>query len=85
MVADGVETKKLKRALRVGGLGFRVTGSYLNYQFQNLFLSPDSRERKRESFHKDNARRIREELQELRGPIMKLGQDFKSGLKVPPG
>lgn len=74
MVSDGIETKTLKRALRVGGLGFRVTGSYLNYQFQNLFLSAESRERNRESFHRNNARRVCEELQDLRGPIMKLGQ-----------
>ena len=66
MVTDGIETETLKRALRIGGLGFRVTGSYLNYQFQNLFLTPESREQNRESFHKKNARRIREELDLLR-------------------
>ena len=74
MVTDESKSQTLKRAWRVGGLGFRATGSYLSYQLQNLFLAPESRQRNRESFNKKNAKRIREQLQDLRGPIMKLGQ-----------
>jgi len=85
VVADGVETKAFRRALRVGGLGFRATGSYLSYQLQNLFLTPQSRERNRKAFCKKSAKRIREELQDLRGPIMKLGQTLSmQSQHIPP-
>ena len=74
MVKPSQATNKVRRAMRVGGLGVRIAGSYLGYQMQNLFLDPPARAQNKKTFHQKNAQRFREELQQLRGPIMKLGQ-----------
>ena len=58
----------------MGNLGFRIAGSYLSYQTQNVFLDSEGREENRKSFEQKSAKKIREEFQSLRGPIMKLGQ-----------
>jgi predicted unusual protein kinase regulating ubiquinone biosynthesis (AarF/ABC1/UbiB family) len=55
-------------------LGVRIAGSYLGYQMQNLFLDPPARAQNKKTFRQKNAQRFREELQQLRGPVMKLGQ-----------
>jgi predicted unusual protein kinase regulating ubiquinone biosynthesis (AarF/ABC1/UbiB family) len=64
----------LHRGFRVGKLGIGLTGSYLGYQLQNLFLGGGRREERRKSFNNRTARKIRVELQSLKGPAMKLGQ-----------
>jgi len=74
MVKDDLKTGSFHRAFQVGKLGLGITGSYLGYQMQNWFLDPESREKKRKAFHQKSGRRIRQELQSLRGPVMKLGQ-----------
>ncbi len=74
MVKRSQATSKANRALKVGGLGVRIAGSYLGYQMQNLFLDAPGRADNRTSFQQKSAQRVREELGELRGPVMKLGQ-----------
>lgn len=60
--------------MRVAGLTAGVTGSYVGYMLQRLFLGVEGRDRKRRSMHASAGRRIRDELVLLRGPVMKLGQ-----------
>jgi hypothetical protein len=63
-----------RRGVRLGKLGLKLTGSYLGYQMQNLFLSEESKGRRRQDFNQQTSRRISKELGELKGPVMKLGQ-----------
>ena len=67
-------TSSKGRALRLAGLTAGVTGSYVGYMAQRLFLGEKSRDTKRRATHAKAGRRIRDELQLLRGPVMKLGQ-----------
>jgi len=67
-------TSATGRALRLAGLTASVTGSYVGYMAQRLFLDQDQRDGKRRAVDAKAGRRIREELQTLRGPAMKLGQ-----------
>jgi aarF domain-containing kinase len=67
-------TSGLGRALRLAGLTAGVTGSYLGYLMQRVFLGEEQRERRRRATHARAGRRIRDELVRLRGPAMKLGQ-----------
>ena len=62
------------RALRMAALTAGVTGSYVGYMVQRLFLGEERRERKRRATDAKVGRRIRDELQLLRGPAMKFGQ-----------
>jgi predicted unusual protein kinase regulating ubiquinone biosynthesis (AarF/ABC1/UbiB family) len=64
----------VNRGLRMGKLGLSLTGSYLGYQFQNLFLGDEAREERRRRFGQKASRRVREELEFLKGPFMKFGQ-----------
>jgi predicted unusual protein kinase regulating ubiquinone biosynthesis (AarF/ABC1/UbiB family) len=64
----------LKRGLRISRLGLSLTGSYLGYQLQNLFLGEDGRADRRKKLHRRVSRRVREELETLKGPFMKIGQ-----------
>jgi predicted unusual protein kinase regulating ubiquinone biosynthesis (AarF/ABC1/UbiB family) len=64
----------LGRALRLAGLTAGVTGSYAGYMLQRAFLGEQGRDTKRRSTHAKAGRLIRDELQMLRGPVMKLGQ-----------
>ncbi len=70
---EASETRFL-RGFRIGKLGVGLTGSYLGYQLQNLFLDGGRREERRKSFQNKAAHKVREELQSLKGPVMKLGQ-----------
>jgi predicted unusual protein kinase regulating ubiquinone biosynthesis (AarF/ABC1/UbiB family) len=65
---------QIGRGFRIGRLGLALTGSYLGYQFQNLFLNEDQRPERRKSFNRKAAQQIRSELESLKGPVMKLGQ-----------
>jgi predicted unusual protein kinase regulating ubiquinone biosynthesis (AarF/ABC1/UbiB family) len=62
----------LNRGLRLGKLGLSLTGSYLGYQAQNLFLGQDEQRQRR--FQTSSSRKVREELSTLKGAAMKLGQ-----------
>ena len=64
----------LARGWCLGKLGFRLTGSYLGYQLQELFLRGEKREKSRRRFRQESSRQFREELQSLKGPLMKMGQ-----------
>jgi hypothetical protein len=67
-------TSATGRALRLAGLTAGVTGSYVGYMAQRMFLDVDGRNTKRRATHAKAGQRIRDELQLLRGPVMKLGQ-----------
>jgi len=64
----------LLRGLRLGKLGLSLTGSYLGYQAQNMFLADEERSQRRRQFHTRSSRRLRDELGSLKGAAMKLGQ-----------
>src|SRR5262249_6525807 len=63
-----------RRGLRIGKLGFSLTGSYLGYQFQNLVLGGKRKTERRRRLQHKASRRLRQELESLKGPMMKLGQ-----------
>jgi predicted unusual protein kinase regulating ubiquinone biosynthesis (AarF/ABC1/UbiB family) len=67
-------TSSTGRALRLAGLTAGITGSYVGYMAQRLFLGVEDRDAKRRATHASAGRRIRDELQLQRGPIMKFGQ-----------
>ncbi|SPE56602.1 putative ABC1 family protein [Verrucomicrobia bacterium] len=68
----------------MGKLGFGLAGSYLSYQLQNLFLDKAGRPERRKIFSALAALQVREELQSLKGPIMKLGQTLSMQSQVLP-
>ena len=51
-----------------------IAGSYIGYLLQRTFLGEAQRETKLKSTHTRAARRMRDEMQALRGPAMKIGQ-----------
>ncbi len=63
-----------RRALRMAAMSAGVAGSYVGYLLQRSFLGEDKREAKLKSAHTRAAKRMRDEMQSLRGPAMKLGQ-----------
>ncbi|MBI1876619.1 MAG: AarF/ABC1/UbiB kinase family protein [Acidobacteria bacterium] len=67
-------TSATGRALRLAGLTAGVTGSYVGYMAQRMFLGVEGRDTKRRATHAKTGHRIRDELQLLRGPVMKVGQ-----------
>ena len=64
----------LTRGFLLGKLGFKLAGSYLGYQAQNLFLGETERPQRQARFQRQASRRVCEELGNLKGPAMKLGQ-----------
>ncbi|HTH49346.1 MAG TPA: AarF/UbiB family protein, partial [Candidatus Limnocylindria bacterium] len=62
------------RAAQLLQLGAGLTGSYIGYQLQRPFLDAEQGEARRQEMQGKNARRVREQLQNLRGPVMKVGQ-----------
>jgi len=58
----------------MAGLGVNVAGSYLGYFVQRAFLGEEARRSKLRSTNQRAAKRMRGELEALRGPAMKLGQ-----------
>lgn len=63
-----------KRALGFASMGASVAGSYLGYILQRAILGEAKSEAKLKSAHARAARKMRDEMQALRGPAMKLGQ-----------
>ena len=63
-----------RRALAVASMGAGVAGSYIGYVLQRAFLGEAEGETRLKSAHARAARRMRDEMQALRGPAMKLGQ-----------
>ncbi len=66
--------QSIGRAARLAHLGAGIAGSYLAYQLQRPFLDESQNAERRRALGRKNARQIREDLQVMRGPIMKLGQ-----------
>ena len=64
MVNKPPQSGALARGFRIGKLGLSLTGSYLGYQAQNLFLG-ESEQRQRQ-FEQTSSRRVRQELGRLR-------------------
>ncbi len=64
----------VRRAARLMQLGAGLAGSYLAYQLQRPLFEGKSAAGGRRALRQRQAKRVRQELQELRGPIMKLGQ-----------
>jgi serine/threonine protein kinase len=64
----------LTRGFRLGKLGFSLAGSYLGYQAQNFFLGGGERPQRQARFQRQVSRRVSEQLGNLKGPAMKLGQ-----------
>jgi predicted unusual protein kinase regulating ubiquinone biosynthesis (AarF/ABC1/UbiB family) len=62
------------RAARIVQLGASLASGYLSYQLQRPLLGEKRAAHQRETLRRRQARQVREELQHLRGPIMKLGQ-----------
>jgi predicted unusual protein kinase regulating ubiquinone biosynthesis (AarF/ABC1/UbiB family) len=71
-----------RRALRMAGMSAGVTGSYLGYLVQHVFLDEKTRAARLKVAHGRAARRMRDDLMSLRGPAMKLGQalSLQSGI-----
>ncbi len=67
-------SNSIGRAARLAQLGAGIAGSYLAYQLQRPFLDERQSGDRRSALRRRQARRIREDLQDLRGPVMKLGQ-----------
>jgi hypothetical protein len=74
LVKSQLPLGSVRRGFRLGKLGLSLTGSYLGYQAQNLFLGEDDRAQRHTQFQARASRRVREELQSLKGAAMKLGQ-----------
>jgi len=55
-------------------MGAGIAGSYIGYLLQRVFLGEDGRKSRLAATHTKAAKRMRSELQSLRGPAMKLGQ-----------
>ena len=64
----------VRRAARLAQMGAGLAGSYLAYQLQRPFLGSESADHRRKALRRRHAQRVRNELQQLRGPVMKLGQ-----------
>lgn len=62
------------RMARLAQMGAGLAGSYLAYQLQRPFADESSGRHRRQALRKASAQKIREGLQDLRGPVMKLGQ-----------
>jgi predicted unusual protein kinase regulating ubiquinone biosynthesis (AarF/ABC1/UbiB family) len=64
----------VKRAARLMQLGASLAGSYLAYQVQRPFFDEEGAIGRKKTLRREQAKRVRKELQGLRGPIMKVGQ-----------
>jgi len=84
VIAVARDLDGLRRALRLAGLTAGVSGSYIGYLLQGLFLDDERRDRARRATHARVGRRVRDELQRLRGPAMKLGQALSLHTDVVP-
>ena len=64
----------MRRAFSMASMGADIAGSYLGYALQRAFLGETKSRAKLKSTHTRAARRMRDEMQALRGAAMKLGQ-----------
>src|SRR5205823_101787 len=64
----------VKRALQMASMTAGVTGSYLGYFAQRIFLDENARQRALKQTHAKAGRRMTARMAKLRRPAMKLGQ-----------
>ena len=64
----------LGRGLGMGMMGFKLAGSYLGYQLQNLVCGEQDKAEKQKQFQKRASHQVCESLKNLKGPLMKIGQ-----------
>lgn len=62
------------RAARVAAMSAGVTGDYLRFLASSVFMAPDARAEARKATNRAAARRVSDEMMQLKGPLMKLGQ-----------
>ena len=74
----------LGRAVRLAGMAAGVTGSYAGYMVQRLFLGAAAAEGRRLVAHARAGRVMRGQMEQLRGPMMKLGQALSLQSDLPP-
>ena len=79
MVNSNGQNGTLRRGFHLGKLGFNLVGSYLGYQAQNVFLGEAERPLRQARFQRRVSQQAREELGNLKGPAMKLGQLLSLG------
>jgi predicted unusual protein kinase regulating ubiquinone biosynthesis (AarF/ABC1/UbiB family) len=63
-----------RRALGMVSMGAGIAGSYMGYLLQRAFVGKATGESKLKATHTRAARKMRDEMQRLRGPLMKIGQ-----------
>ncbi|HKP35212.1 MAG TPA: AarF/UbiB family protein, partial [Pyrinomonadaceae bacterium] len=63
-----------RRALSMASMSADIAGGYIGYLLQRAFLGKTQSQAKLKSTHTRAAQRMRDEMQSLRGPAMKLGQ-----------
>src|SRR6185295_453483 len=63
-----------RRAFSMASMGADIAGSYIGYALQRVFVGQEEGKQKLKSAHTRAARRMRDEMQSLRGPAMKIGQ-----------
>ncbi len=68
------KSSSVRRTARILQLGAGLASGYLNYRLQRPFLSEERANGKKEALARKQAKHMREELQGLRGPVMKIGQ-----------
>ncbi|HWB05641.1 MAG TPA: AarF/ABC1/UbiB kinase family protein [Verrucomicrobiales bacterium] len=66
--------QSIARAARIVRLGSSLAGDYVARQVQRPFLSAEAQEAKLKTSRSKRARQFQEELSNLRGPVMKVGQ-----------
>ena len=64
----------MKRAYRLAQLGASLAGRYLAYQVQRPFFDQEGAIGQKKALRLKQAKQVRQELQSLLGPIMKVGQ-----------
>jgi predicted unusual protein kinase regulating ubiquinone biosynthesis (AarF/ABC1/UbiB family) len=65
---------RARRAMGMVSMGAGIAGSYMGYLVQRAFVGKAAGERKLKATHTRAARKMRDEMQALRGPLMKVGQ-----------
>lgn len=64
----------VRRAAQIAQMSASLTGTYLGYQLQRPFLNEERAAAQGRKAKQKSAAKVREHLQTLRGPVMKLGQ-----------
>ncbi len=72
MSAD--RSTRTRRAMGMVSMGAGIAGSYMGYLVQRAFVGKAAGETKLKAAHTRAARKMRDEMLALRGPLMKVGQ-----------